>query len=324
MKAAVLNQLGTSPVYSDCPEPTIQNDEQLIVTVKAAAVHNLDKGRASGKHYASYSNLPTVVGYDGVGTLEDGTRVYAQGLTGMMAQKAIISKNQYTTLPDTLSFPLAAALPNAILGSAMPLSYRAKLQKGETVFINGATGVTGFLAVQLARYYGASTIIVSGRNTHLLDQLKQAGASEIISLNQEDEAIIEQVKTINKQTPIDIVVDYLWGRPIELIIKAITGGGLNHSPHRSRIVSVGELAGASIHLPSAALRSSQVEILGSGLGSFSQKDFMDYRTNVLPELFHLAAQGKIVMSIQEEPLENIETVWTQQAEAGKKMVISID
>jgi NADPH:quinone reductase-like Zn-dependent oxidoreductase len=323
MKAAILTQLGTSPIYSDFPEPVPQTDEQLIVHVKAAAVHNLDKGRASGKHYASYSNLPTVVGFDGVGTLEDGTRVYAQGLTGMMAQKAIITKKQVTTLPDTLPFSLAAALPNAIMGSAMPLVNRAKLQKGETVFINGATGVTGLLAFQLAQYYGASTLIVSGRNPHLLDQLKQAGAREIISLDQEDEAIIEQIKAIHQQTPIDVVIDYLWGKPIELLIKSITSGGIHRLPHRTRVVAVGEMAGAAIHLPSAALRSSAIELIGSGLGSFSQQDLLDYKTKFVPEIFELAAEGKIVMNIQQETLENIEKAWTQKVEAGKKMVIQI-
>ena len=324
MKAAVLHQLGTLPVYTDFPQPTPQNEEQLLLTVKAAAVHNLDKGRASGKHYASYTNLPTVIGFDGVGTLEDGTRVYAQGLTGMMAQEALISKNQYTILPDTLSFALAAALPNAIMGSAMPLLNRAKLQEGETVFINGATGVTGRLAFQLARYYGASTIIVSGRNSQLLDQLKQAGAREIISLHQTDEDIVDQIKAIHQQTPIDIVVDYLWGKPIELIIRAITSGGIHRFPHRSRVVAVGEMAGASITLPSSVLRSSALELIGSGLGSFSQQDLVAYKTIYLPAIFELAAQAKIELDIQEESLENIEHVWNHSAQAGRKTVIRID
>ncbi len=94
MKAAVLHQLGSLPECEDFPDPIPQNEEQLLITVKAASIKNLDKGRASGKHYASYTHLPAVVGIDGVGILENGTRVYAQGITGMIAEKALIAKNK--------------------------------------------------------------------------------------------------------------------------------------------------------------------------------------------------------------------------------------
>src|ERR1700694_607844 len=100
MKAAVLHQLGKAPKYEDFPEPVANKEDQILINVKAASVKNLDKGRASGAHYASHKNLPEVVGVDGVGVLEDGARVYATGITGMLAQKALINKNKYTLLPD--------------------------------------------------------------------------------------------------------------------------------------------------------------------------------------------------------------------------------
>ena len=61
MKAAVLHQLGEAPKYEDFQEPVSQNEHQLLMTVKAASVKNIDKGRASGGHYASYKNLAEVV-----------------------------------------------------------------------------------------------------------------------------------------------------------------------------------------------------------------------------------------------------------------------
>ena len=121
MKAAILEKFGESPKYKDFPDPEIQNDEQLLLHVKAASVKNLDKLRASGNHYASHTELPAVVGTDGVGILEDGTRVYAQGITGMMAEKAIVHKNKYTLIPENLDFNIAAALANAVLGATISL-----------------------------------------------------------------------------------------------------------------------------------------------------------------------------------------------------------
>jgi NADPH:quinone reductase-like Zn-dependent oxidoreductase len=92
MKAAVLNQLGANPVYQDHPEPVRQNDEHIVMNLKAAAIKNIDKLRTNANFYANHTNLPTVVGMDGVGVLEDGRRIYAQGVTGMIAEKALIAK----------------------------------------------------------------------------------------------------------------------------------------------------------------------------------------------------------------------------------------
>ncbi|MGG7036914.1 MAG: zinc-binding alcohol dehydrogenase family protein, partial [Flavobacterium sp.] len=218
MKAAVLNKLGTSPVYQDFTDPVPQNNEQIVINVKAASIKNIDKLRASGTHYAGYKEVPAIVGLDGVGVLENGTRVYAQGLTGMIAEKALISADRFTPLPDEIDDITAAALPNAVIGATMAIVSRAKIQKGHTILINGATGVTGRLAVQVAKYYGAAKVITTGRNAESLAKLTQLGADHIISLKQNDEAIISQLKEIHKTTPIDIVIDYLWGHPIELII----------------------------------------------------------------------------------------------------------
>ncbi len=79
----------------------------------------------------------------------------------------------------------------------MALLSRAGLKKGETVLINGATGVTGQLAVQLARHYGASTVIATGRNPRSLEKLGALGAGEVLSLNQEDGDIIKKLKEIH-------------------------------------------------------------------------------------------------------------------------------
>lgn len=323
MKAAVLEQLGTSPQYKDFPNPEVQSDEQLLIEVKAAAVKNLDKLRAGGTHYASYTDLPVVVGMDGVGVLEDGTRVYAQGVTGMIAEKAIINKNQYTVIPENLDDYTAAALPNAVLGSAMALKVRGEIKPGQNVLINGATGVTGLLAIQIAKYYGAKTVITTGRNQENLEKTKDLGADLTISLKQNDEAIIEQLTKAHAETPIDLVIDYVWGKPIELVITALKGGGLNNYSHKTRIVSVGSMAGENISLSSGVLRSSAIEILGSGFGSLSKDDLQSLSREVLPEMFKLAADGKLKMELVVDSLKNIEQLWEQKIESGKRLVISM-
>ena len=320
MKAAVLHQLGQAPKYEDFEAPVTDNENHILMTVKAAALKNLDKGRASGQHYASYKHLPVVVGTDGVGVLEDGTRVYAAGITGTMAEKALIDKNKYTVLPDGIDDITAAALPNAVLGADLALRYRAYMEKGKTILINGATGITGKVAIQLARYYGANKIIATGRNAAILETLPDLGADVTISLKQSDEAVIKQIKDIHATTPIDIVLDYLWGHPVELIIAALKGSGLPEDARLVRIVTVGDMAGATIPITSGIFRSAAIEIAGSGFGSLPKEAFDQFNTEAIPTMMQLAINNQIHIDTEAVQLADVETVWNERHK-GKRIVL---
>jgi NADPH:quinone reductase-like Zn-dependent oxidoreductase len=212
MKAAVIYAKGELPQYVDFPEPTAQNDDELLVRVKAVAIKHLDKSRASGKHYSSGlpKKLGQVVGGDSVCLLEDGARVYAMSISGMAAEKAVINKSRIVKVPEELDDATAAALPNAVIGSAMGLRFKANIKPGEVVLIDGATSFTGRIAIQIAKHYGAKKIIVTGRNQDSLNELLMLGADETISIMQDDEAFKAQLKAIHTKTTIDVIIDYLW------------------------------------------------------------------------------------------------------------------
>lgn len=324
MKGAILYELGQVPKFGEIEEPIVQKEGEHVLRVTAAAVKNLDKARTSGKHYASYTDLPTVVGNDGVGYLEDGTKVYGQGITGMLAEKAIISNN-YTPVPQNLDDATAAALPNAILGSAMPLLIRAKLQEGQNVLFNGATGVTGQVAVQIAKHYGAKEIIVTGRNQVVLDQLKAFGATQIIVLKEGEnqEYLTEQVRAIHQKTPIDVVIDYLWGKPFQAILNAFKSSDINHLTSTVKIVTAGDMAGKEIQLTSAILRSTDIQLMGSGFGSLTKEELIVFNKVILPEMFLLAARGKLHIQTEIHPLAEIENIWNKTIDRGLRLVIQI-
>jgi NADPH:quinone reductase-like Zn-dependent oxidoreductase len=319
MKAAILHQLGTSPVYGDFPDP-VPTEEQVLIHVKAASVKQLDKLKASGNHYTVYPQLPVPVGVDGAGTLEDGTRVYAMGISGMLAEKALIGRDNWVRIPDELDFETAAILPNALIGSDAALVYRARIEEGQVVLINGATGVSGKIAVQVARYRGASRVIVTGRNPEILEELVTSfGADEVISLQQDDDAIINHIKTIHGQTPIDVVLDYLWGNPTELLLRALK----DLPPRKIKIVTIGEMAGPTIDLPSGILRSTMIELIGSGIGSISREELAEYMSGSLPTLFRLAAEGRLRTAFETGDLKDIESLWEKASAPGTRMVIRI-
>lgn len=323
MKAAVIYSNGEMPKCVEFPEPVVVNENEILISIKAVAITNLDKGKASGKHYSSEKLLSNglVVGSDGVGLLENGTRVYARGISGTIAEKAIVEKNRMIPLPEGISNAMAAAIPNAVAGSAMALKFRAAIVPGETILINGATGFTGQMAIQIAKYYGAKKIIVTGRNEKTLKHLLTLGANEVISLKQDDENFVAQLKAIHSETPIDIIIDYLWGHPAELILNALKGNGT--FTHRVRFVSVGSIAGESALLPSGILRSTDLQLLGSGLGSWKRDEVKVLFSEILPEMFLLVAQNKLEVNIEEVNLIDIEKIWNLDIPDGKRLVVNI-
>ena len=324
MKAAVVFQNGELPKYvEDFAEPKVQNENDLLISVKAAALKNLDKARATGQHYSAQPEKWTAktVGGDGVGLLADGTRVYGIGVSGMIAEKATIEKDRMIKLPANIDDATAAALPNAVMGSAMALRFRASLQKGETVLVNGATGVTGKIAVQIAKHYGAKKIIATGRNEGSLQELLTLGANEIISLKQDNERFVSQIKNIHKQNPVDVVIDYLWGHSAEMILSALKGNG--GFSHRTRYVNIGGMMDDSITLSSSILRSTDIQISGSGLGSWTKAEVKLLITEILPEMFPLAAGGKLKIETVNIALKDIEKAWDMHIDGGKRLVVLI-
>ncbi|MBO9584641.1 MAG: zinc-binding alcohol dehydrogenase family protein [Flavobacterium sp.] len=323
MKAAVVYKKGESPKYADFQEPVVSNENEVLVSVKAVAITNLDKGIASGKHYSSEEEDQNgfIVGSDGIGVLENGTRVYARGISGTIAEKAIVEKNRMVALPDGIDDATAAAMPNAVAGSAMALRFRAGIQQGETVLINGATGFTGQIAVQIAKYYGAKNIIVTGRNEKALENLLALGADEIVSLKQNDESIVSQLREIHKATPIDIVIDYLWGHSAELILSILKGNG--NFTHKTRYVSVGSMSGDTIQLSAQILRSVDLQLSGSGLGSWTKEEVKLLFLEILPEMFHLASKNILKVNIETVRLSDIENMWNAEVSDGKRLVVVI-
>jgi len=323
MKAAVVYKKGELPKYAEFKEPIASNENEVLISVKAVAITNLDKGIASGDHYSSEKETQNgfIVGSDAVGVLENGTRVYARGISGTIAEKALVEKNRMVVLPDGIDDATAATMPNAVAGSAMALRFRAGIKSGDTVLINGATGFTGQMAIQIAKHYGAKKIIVTGRNEKTLQSLLELGADEIVSLKQNDESIIDQLKQIHRNTPIDIVIDYLWGHSAELILLALKGNG-NFTP-KTRYVSVGSMSGDTIQLSAQILRSVDLQLSGSGLGSWTKEEVKLLFSEILPEMFFLASKNILKLNIETVPLSDIEKMWNAEVPDGKRLVVLV-
>jgi len=319
VKAAVLHALGQPPRCEDFPDPAAGPGE-VIVRVHAASLKNVDKAIASGSHYHRHPDLPFVCGLDGVGVLDDGTRVFCGGSRppyGIMAERSVVSRAWCVPVPDEVDDVSAAALPNPALSSWLPLVWRAQLKPGETVVVLGATGVAGQLAVQIAKHLGAGRVVAAGRNRHVLDKLPDLGADATIALDQSDRELTAAFVREANQTPFDIILDYLWGHPTAVLLDALTGHDLNAESSRTRLVEIGEMAGPTISLSAAALRSSGIEIYGSGGGGIPHTAIFD----AFPNLWALAAGGKLRIDTEPVPLADVESAWQRQAGSGRRIVM---
>jgi NADPH:quinone reductase-like Zn-dependent oxidoreductase len=171
MKAAVITKPGGTPLFADFGDPVPRVDEQLIF-VTASALSHVTKSRASGSHHTSPGSLPAVVGIDGVGRTRDDRRVYFVLPTepfGGMAERVAVRMDQCIPLPADVDDITAAAIAIPGMSSWAALKERAHLMAGENVLINGATGTSGRLAVQIAKYLGAKRVIARTQPSRLLD-----------------------------------------------------------------------------------------------------------------------------------------------------------
>lgn len=319
MKAAVLHRLGEPPQWEDFPDPT-PNPGEVVVNVKAASLKNSDKMMASGSHYDSYRVFPVICGLDGVGVLDDGTRVFCGGARppyGMMVERTVVARSRCLPIPAEVDEVTAAALPNPALSSWLPLVWRAQLKAGETVLILGATGVAGKLAVQIAKHLGAGRVVAVGRNEQVLKTLPDLGADATLPLGQSDPDLIAAFAAEFRRRPVDVILDYLWGHPTEILLEALTGHDVSAESSRIRLVEIGEMAGPTVSLGGAALRSSGLEIYGSGGGSIPYQAIFD----ALPQIWALAAAGRLFIETERVPLADIEAAWQRRDLHGRRLVI---
>ena len=324
MKAAVVTAAGKAPTYGDFETPIAQAGEELI-SVRASALSNFSKSRASGSHYSAEGGFPLIAGSDGVGRTPDGRRVYfamPEAPFGALAEFCPVSARRCVELPDSLDDITAAAIANPGMSAWAALVERAHLVAGETVLVNGATGTAGRLAVQLAKYLGAGKVIATGRNAEELEEVKRLGADIVIPFTlgtlhpsgaKEYEHALKQVFA----SGINVVVDYLWGESAKTVVVAIAKAVDDGTP--VRFVHVGGASGEqNVELPGAALRSSAIMLMGSGAKSVR----LEVLLQSIRSVFEAIQPAALKIATSVAPLSEVERVWNK-APGKPRFVFSI-
>ncbi len=318
MRGAVLHELGKTPRYEEFPDPAAGEGE-VIVQVRAASLKPVDKQLASGSHYACPRELPVICGIDGVGHLSDGQRVFFGGPRppyGAMSERTVVARALAFPLSDKLSDETAAALPNPGVSAWLSLTYRAKLVPGENVLILGATGVTGKLAVQIAKALGAGRVVAAGRNQEVLNGLHDHGADATIRLDVSAQELTDVFSREAAEFGFNIVIDYVWGRPAEIFLASVAQDRFTAIKCETRFVQVGESAGSTISLPAAVLRSAPLTVLGTA--GIPPRDIL---ADAFREVMGRAEQGELRVDTERIPLMNVESAWERDQHGSRFVLI---
>jgi NADPH:quinone reductase-like Zn-dependent oxidoreductase len=297
MNAAVVTSFAEPPHYQPFEVPAPSAGE-VLANVLAVGLHPRVRSGAAGQHYTSSGTLPMIPGGDGVRRLPDGKLVYFAAdndVLGTMADKALVDPRRSVELPPGVDVAKVAAAMNPAMSSWVALRRRVPVRPGQSVLILGATGNAGTMAVQVARRLGAGRVVGAGRDLGRLRALVATGADDIVQLTDDSDATGEALAAAAAE--VDIVIDYLWGRPAQQAIMAL----LTARSDRSRAldwIQIGATAGPAIELPSVALRSANFRLQGSGQGSVSPGAYIAE----LPSLVQEITAGAIVVQPNRGPL----------------------
>lgn len=313
MKAAVVMSFGEPPRFADFPEPRPSGADEVVVEVLAAGLHPRVRSQADGSHYTSEGRLPLVPGVDGVGRDPEGRLRYfvlGDDTVGAMAERTVVDTRRSVVLPDDVDPVAIAAAMNPAMSSWIALRHRATFEAGQRVLVLGATGNAGRMAVSVARLLGASEVVAVGRNIERSrESLATLGASAVVDLD-------DRHGLGAAAAEVDVVLDYLWGAPTAAAMVTIVTDR-SDCGRRLTWVQIGSVAGATAAIPSAALRSSKLQIVGSGQGSVGVREIL----GDLPEIAAAVTRGDLEVDARAVPLADVAAAWAAGAGSGGRVVL---
>lgn len=295
MKAAILHAAGADPEVGEFEEPTAAEDH-AVVQVSLAGLNPVDLYLASGQ--LGQPTIPSVVGREGVGRLDDGRRIYFNSPVspyGSWAEQALVNPNLTFPVPDGLNDELAVAMGIPALAGWLPLEHHARLQPGESVLVLGATGVVGQVAVQAAKILGAGRIVAAARHQEALQAVEALGADALVTLGQKDDATALKSKA---GEGFDVVIDPVYGAPFQAALGASAPG--------ARLVTIGQSAGPTAEIPFRALQGK------THFGHGNQSLPTEIVRDAYAKLTEHAAAGRIRIEVERYPLDRAGEAWRAQ------------
>ncbi|MHB8468932.1 MAG: NADPH:quinone oxidoreductase family protein [Gaiellaceae bacterium] len=244
MRAALLREVDGPFELADVPDP--QSNGKALVRVRAAGINFADVLVRRGR-YPQMPELPTVLGSEIAGELEDGTRVMAiTSGGGGYAELAAVDRAQVVPLPDHASFAEGASFLLTFLTAYLPLTRQVRVRHGGTVLVYAAAGGVGSATIQVARALGARVVAAVG-SKEKLDVCRGLGAEEAYVYDE-----------LPDDLTADVVVDPVGGELFASSFARLRPLG--------SVVAIGSAAGAWPEIEPARLVGRNAGLFGFYLG----------------------------------------------------------
>jgi len=302
MKAMIVKACGPlENLQLESVQDPVAGDNDVVIDIKACAVNFADSLMVEGS-YQVKPPLPFSPGVEVAGIITQvgakvtgwhvGNRVQSLTNWGGFAEKISVPAAGLCLLPETMSYVDAAAFVVAYGTSHVALDYRANLQKGEWLVVNGAGGGVGLTAVEIGKLLGARVIAAAGSEDKLAIA-RQKGAEFTLNYKQED--LRSRIKEITDGDGANVVYDPVGGEIFRQSFRAMAPEG--------RMLVIGFASGDIPQVPANHLLVKNIELIGFYWGAYKQ-----FKPEVLRDstqkLFDWYKQGKITPHISATfPLE---------------------
>ena len=233
MKAAVLIKNGSAYKAFEIKEVQMPSVKQGQVLIKVAAFGlNFADVMARRGMYKEAPPLPSILGYDVAGTIEEigegvkhvkkGDRVTAMTRFGGYAEYAVTNASAVAIIPDELDAATATALTTQYCTALYAASEMVNLHKGDTVLIQSGAGGVGTALIQYAKHMQCEIFATAGSEAKI-NYLKSLGVHHPINYNTQDFEMV--AKKITQQKGIDVIFDAVGGKSVKKGIRLLSPGG---------------------------------------------------------------------------------------------------
>ena len=239
MKAFVYGAGGAAVTEVAKPAP---QGTQVLVRVRACGLNRADLGMTKGHAHGSAGGVGTVLGMEWAGEIVElgpeasgvkiGDRMMGSG-GAAFAEYTLADHQRLFPIPQGMSFEIAATLPVALTTMHNALVTNGRLERGQSVLIQGASSGVGLMALQIARLKGARPVIGSSTDATRRGRLKEFGAD--LAIDSGDRGWVDEVLAITGGRGVDLIVDQISG--------PVANRNLAATRVLGRIVNVGRLGG---------------------------------------------------------------------------------
>jgi len=288
MKAAVVTEQGVQ--YKDAPKPSPKSNE-ILIKVRAASLNRADLAVASGQAHGRVGGPGTIVGLECAGEVEavgsdvkdfkPGDRVMSSAAGGF-AEYAVTDSGRAHRIPaNNMTYEQAACMPVAVQTMHNALVGAGRLEKGESVLIQGASSGVGLLGMQIAKFLGASIVMGTSTNDGRRARLKEFGCD--LALDTRDPKWPDKVKEATGGKGVDVVYDPVGGEVLEKSVRAAAYG--------ARMLVVGFTSGGPSKLMSNHVLIKGLSVLGVRAGETIRRHSPELGRDYTDELPRLAGLG---------------------------------